>query len=294
MMSSCSSWEDMYAKFIEECPPLEDVGLGKCVRRGSYSKVYTRAVYGDTPVAIKTIADDAEDTYYSNMCLFSEAVMHGYLYDQYQAHDRKVRVPKIYGVFWLNRNRLCIVMQRFKFIFSMYRLKREAAIINEVIAEVRWLQGTLGFYHRDLHSGNIGIYKNNWFIFDFGMSCVTSPRRAVRSEDDLYKNTIVKPNYDLCIFLRSLMYQDRLDYPAWLSVCQELILDEPLSEWRPNTPVLHQGKTYGYQGWFKNTILITSPRFKKLVKPDEVELDVGHPHLFYYFHHVTLPLPEGV
>ena len=149
---------------------------------GSYSVVYEAYDENKNRICVKFMKhQDRED----DLQLFSEYTIHKRLWD---VHGKNMVQPLWLRWIKINDNTpiLAIGLQRFDCTLYHWLKTNEPKYKNEIVKELKCIN-KLGFYHRDLHLGNIGMIGDKWLMFDFGMALFDDMYPYV-SSDAFYQN----------------------------------------------------------------------------------------------------------
>ena len=221
---------------------------------GTYSNIFLKCFdENGKRFVIKTISNE-EKLYESNLELFSEGYLHNKIYNICS----KRKTNRILKILWMDLIRLgenicvCLALEYFDLILHKGFSFNDRDWINnidmwynQIKDELVYLNTEVGFFHRDIHTANIGIKLNgDWFLFDFGMSILKQNNKIIEAyqSDAFYKDFSFLPIHDLRIFIFSWVHSNKYSpnklVKDWLDYELTKMDETPHSKWTYNTPII--------------------------------------------------------
>lgn len=231
--------------------------------KGTYCNVYQDYYQEDSiPVAIKYV-------YYNKpeklIALWQEYKIHKQIYDSYIEEGLE---PKVIKPLWIKKIAfnhglhcpvLAIGLERIDETIYEYLKKvkgdntQSRKWKQEIIQELQRLREKYNFYHRDCHICNVGLVKNNWKMFDFGMSIFNGQTPYLTdcvNVNFYYNNSLPSKIFDERILRFS--WNEYGDNDEWVVYELKKIAKSPLKYWSEGMSVvvnnhpLAKGGTYSF------------------------------------------------
>lgn len=250
-------------------------------RTGSYSVVYECYDENGKQICIKIMKQqDTED----DVQLFSEYTIHKRLWD---THGRHMIEPLWLKWIMINDNTpvLAMGLQRFECtLYQWLRTNKAPELKKTIVQELKTLN-KLGFYHRDLHLGNIGMIGDKWFMFDFGMALFDDMQPYISSDAFYRKKITPSKDHDARIFLFS--WSNNVEYDEkYMNAELKKIKTSDCKHWEPNMPVLCDGKKAVFldeeMGYPIISVLNGRKRKRVSVPRDSIEPDTTYEFIQYF------------
>lgn len=228
---------------------------------GTYCDIYQDYYQEDgIPIAIKYV-------YYHKpeklIALWQEYKIHKQIYDSYIEEGLE---PKVIKPLWIKKIAfnnglhcpvLAIGLERLDETIYEYlkKVKGDNAQSRkwkqEIIQELKRLREKYNFCHRDCHISNVGIVKNNWKMFDFGMSIFNGQTPYLTDCDNVnfyYTNSLPSETFDERILRFS--WNEHGDNDEWVTYELKKIANSPLKYWSEGMNVVVHGHPLTKKGTY--------------------------------------------
>lgn len=312
-MDSSNGWKQRLAAHFKD-PPIQltsDIPLTldriridfSTYSSGSQFTVYTQAMWGNVPCAVKMVRAGAEPTQEDNMTLLGEAYAHLYIQRKYRETQRPMRIIPLLKVTWIDiegYKYVCLVMERFEHTLFRHngRMTREelAAAVRDIGMELHVWNSQWSVFHRDVHIGNVGWYSGRWVLFDVGMATWAERKRvyAVPASQTIYRHHALRlPHemFDLQLLHMSCAHYFGPDFNRSTKALVAALQELPPEQWIRGMPVYTVAHGKGRLQRVANDIAdIKVEKGIMQVATRDVRVNARHPHTMYYFYERALEI----
>jgi hypothetical protein len=278
------------------------------MQSGSYCKVFPECYDNSSDRFAIKISKRSRKL--DDIQLFSEYMIHQKLYSAYVSSGE---APKIVKPLWLRMVRfnggppvLGFAMECFDETLFQYLERHRGDTENsrrwkqEILAELRKTHKAWGFYHRDLHTANVGVVNDNWVLFDFGMSLIGEYQPHNGNSVGFYDNgEVPSARHDERV-LRFSWSQTGDKDSEYVAEEKKKIATSDVSTWKKNMPVVianHPRAKSGMYLWEEaNNTLLVEMYIKNLKRKrhsnhstlccsftkKDIQPDLSHEHICYF------------
>ena len=278
---------------------LEHAVMSDYTTTGSYCKIYKKC-YGEEhspPFVLKTNKSKNEKY---DIDLYAEYCIHVEIYNTYKNQKARCPKPLWFKYVCFNGKDIKIAFAMEPFDTTLYNYMKDNGgettetrrWKGEIIKELNMLRTKHRFYHRDLHLNNIGVYNNDWLIFDFGMSTIHSlePYYGNNHMVSYEEDETPSDEHDERLLRLSWACYGGGDY-AYIQQLKKQINECDISKWKIQMPVIIQRRSKGIfirkEG--DNVVIHQYNKRKRhgkynILSVNSVKPDSSHGHILYYLY----------